>query len=131
MDDTFIAATSGYCEENRSNLKIEKADGNSLKVDFPSPNAFTEKTTTNTDTSVVTTASYFNDITLNGKKLRLKNVFKLEVPNRLKDYLIDFEFHLTEMELDGKSVKVTTQESAAASQVTIARKDNGAWELKD
>mgnify|MGYP004555016637 FL=1 len=131
VDDAFIAATSGYCEENRSKLKIGRADGNSIKVDFPSPNAFSKKITTDTDTSAVTTASYFSDLTLDGKKLRVKTVFKLEVPNRLKDHYMDFEFHLAEMEIDGKTVKAVPQDSEALRRVTIARKGNGAWELKD
>ncbi len=37
IDEAFLAATSGYCEENRSNLKIETAENNSIIVYFPSP----------------------------------------------------------------------------------------------
>lgn len=131
VDDAFIAATSGYCEENRSKLKIGRADGNSVKIDFPSPSAYSKKSTTDTDTSAVTTASYFSDLTLDGAKLRVKTVFKLEVPNRLKDHYIDFEFYLTEVEIDGKTVKAEPQESEAVRRVTIVKKGNGGWELKD
>lgn len=131
VDDNFLAATSGYCEENRSNLKIETAEGNSIIVYFPSPSEFSEKKMENTDTSAVTTASYFSDLTLDGKKLRVKTDFRLEVPNRLKEHYMDFEFYLSGMEIDGKAVKAKPVGSAAVSRVTIARKEDGAWELKD
>lgn len=129
-DDSFMDRTNGFCEENRDSLKIAMKDAYSFIVKFPSPNTHSKADTKKTADATVTTTSYVSHMVIDGKRTDVKTFFTLTVPHRFKDYYMDFEYELTEVEVGGQKANVA-QYSAASGFVDLVKASDGSWKAKN
>lgn len=128
VDDAFMAQTSGYCHENRRDMTIKAGSSTSIVVQFPSTNSYSDFKSVRTDTSTVYTKTYLCDLTLNGQSLKVKAYFSMEILDRLKNYYMDSQYYLTQIEIDGRKADADTSVSIIEPSFAISLQD-GKWEL--